>query len=75
MAKSKEILRKIDEIVWKETGEFQYGVAVRALHEKLECGHVIPIRQGHFGPSKAKRRRCDACLGLISQMRPDPKGS
>lgn len=66
---SADPLREIVDLVWHRTGVKQYGVEIRALHEKLKCGHVIPIRQGRFGPSKAKRRRCHACSHALGQMR------
>ncbi|GGJ55572.1 hypothetical protein [Deinococcus roseus] len=29
--------------------------------EVLACGHLVRIKQDHYGPTNAKRRRCKKC--------------
>jgi hypothetical protein len=31
------------------------------IRERLECGHVVNIRQDIIGPTNAHRRRCRRC--------------
>lgn len=40
-----------------DTFRNQHGSEV----ERLECGHEIHVRQDHYGPTNAIRRRCKQC--------------
>ncbi len=37
---------------------------VGLLRERLECGHVVPIREDIFGRTNAYRRRCRRCAAV-----------
>jgi hypothetical protein len=47
------------EIIGYVDVELAPGVDVQ--HEKLECGHVFPIRTDMIGKTNAYRRRCWRC--------------
>lgn len=51
--------RPLRKIIGFEDVEIVPGVIAR--NEKLECGHIQPVREGVFGPTSAYRRRCDQC--------------
>ena len=52
----RRIVREFTETI--ENGD---GCRAQLPREKLECGHVVAVRQDIYGPTNAYRRRCRRC--------------
>lgn len=51
-------LRKIIEVVRIPGEKFGWPDVFK---ERLECGHIVRIKQDIYGPTNAYRRRCREC--------------